>query len=101
MIRQNKKSQPIGKKIEQTSAVGKNCDEKETPMQNQTPDHQTLFTSIFADTYSGKEPSVSSSNRSDKRRLSFEAAIAGERAEMEIAARKRQQLDMKKGNLIY
>ena len=67
-------------------------------MRSQTPDHQTLLTSIFADTNRGKEPSNPSSNRSDKRRLSLEAAITGERAEMEIAARKRQ-LDMKKRQL--
>ena len=67
-------------------------------MRNQTPDHQTLLTSIFADTNPGKEPSVSSSNCSCKRRLSLEAAIAGERAELEIAARKRQ-LDMKERQL--
>ena len=57
-----------------------------------------MSTTIFADTYRGKNPSVSSSNRSDKKRLSLEAAIAGERAEIEIASRK-GQLDMKKGQL--
>ena len=47
-----------------------------------------------------EQTSVSSSSRIDKKRLTLEAAIAGDRAETEIGARKRQ-LDMKKGNLIY
>ena len=46
----NQKSQPSGNNNEQNSAVGENCDEKETTMRNQTPDHRTLLTSIFADT---------------------------------------------------
>ena len=67
-------------------------------MRSQKPNHQTLLISIFADTIRGNHSSNSFSNRSDKRRLSLEAAIAGERAQMEIAARKRQ-LDMNKRQL--
>ena len=53
LIREIKRVSPVELKLN-------TLPQKETPMRNQTPDHQTLLTIIFTDTNGGKEPSVSS-----------------------------------------
>ena len=70
-------------------------------MRSQTPDHHTLLASIFVDSNRVTEEKIHQFLLQIvviKKSLSLEAAIAGERAEIEIAARKRQ-LDLKKKQL--